>query len=411
MSFRPGIMKTSMAAADSPPLRVVLWSRGGAGGQYGGPGAAAQRIYATATMRDATRVTLVHGSAVQVESEPFADTVYLSRTRVGAHRVGGSLPSLATSVRDSVVFLRRAHRWLAEHAAEYDVFHGLAAKLLTLEPATWAARRGLTTVIKITSLASLRARSLWSGASLTRRRRARQLRAAGTVISISREITAELLRAGVPANRIAEIPNGVDVDAITPVTARERSERRRQLGLPDLPTVLFVGALVPRKNPHLLLQALAALRARDAQVVLLGPVREAYAGRLRALAAERGVAGRVVMPGFVTNVADYLAAADVFCLPSGEEGLPNAALEALAAGLPLVLTPFSGVRDLGVPDDGTGVLVAPEPAALATGLDTLLGDDATRDAMGRAGRALAERRFGLERVAALHVELFRSLRR
>jgi glycosyltransferase involved in cell wall biosynthesis len=111
----------------------------------------------------------------------------------------------------------------------------------------------------------------------------------------------------------------------------------------------------------------------------------------------------------VSNVRDYLAAADVFCLPSRQEGLPTSGLEALAAGLPLVLTEFSGVRDLGVEAGGTGFLVPPRPERIAAAIRTLLQDGAAWSAAACAARDLAVRRFSIRAAAEKHIQLFRSL--
>jgi glycosyltransferase involved in cell wall biosynthesis len=413
---RTGLAPVTADGRAGAPLRVLLWSRNGAGLHYGGPGMQAYRLYTRPEMREAARVTLVHGRP-ELDAVPgFTRSVCLGPARVGSQRsVGSPLLSRSVGLVDTVRFLRRARSWIREHAADFDVFHGMQSRLLTIEPAMWARAAGLPAVVMITGRANqVRAPAGLSGTYLLGRRRARQLRSLDAVVSMSREITEELRGAGVRAERIVEIPWGVDVDAITPAGPAERARRRAALGLPDRPTVLFTGVLVRRKRPHLLVEAVARLAREglDLQAVLLGPPPDpSYARRLRADAAAAGAADRLITPGFVTNVPDYLVAADVFCLPSRQEGLPTAGLEALAAGLPLVLTDFSGARDLGVGDGGTGVLVPPSAEGIAGAIRALLRDDAARAAAARAARDLAVRRFSIRAAAERHLELFRSLAR
>jgi glycosyltransferase involved in cell wall biosynthesis len=142
----------------------------------------------------------------------------------------------------------------------------------------------------------------------------------------------------------------------------------------DTPTVLSVGRLTPQKNHANLLEAVAiARRARALRLILLGdgPLRAELEARARAL----GVADAVAFEGFRDNVADYLAAADLFALSSDLEGLPLALLEALKAGTPVVSTDcVSGPREILV--DGTFGRLVPvrDPSALASAMLETLAD-------------------------------------
>ncbi len=117
--------------------------------------------------------------------------------------------------------------------------------------------------------------------------------------------------------------------------------------------------------------------------------------RLRARVAELGIGSRVHLAGFRSDVGDVLAAMDLFAVSSDREGMANAMLEAMMAGVPVVSTDVSGAREaLG---DGAGVVVERSEAALAEALAALLADPDRRARLGAAGRARAERRFGAER--------------
>ena len=120
---------------------------------------------------------------------------------------------------------------------------------------------------------------------------------------------------------------------------------------------------------------------------------------LRALAAELGVSERLHLPGFRRDVGDVLAALDVFVISSDREGLANAMLEAMAAGIPVVSTPVSGADEALEPfPDGTapGEIVPPEPEAIAASLRRLLANRDARRTMGATGRRRVAERFSAE---------------
>lgn len=194
----------------------------------------------------------------------------------------------------------------------------------------------------------------------------RVLPAAGAVVSVSAALSVELEALGVAPPRIRFVANGVDTSLFAP---RDKAEARRSLGLPpSARVVVFVGRLEPQKGVGDLLEAGRMLRARvpDALVVLLGDGVSADAVNEAARASH----GAILAPGArpPEEIARWLAACDVFTLPSWMEGTPNVVLEALASGRPVVATRVGGIPDV-VPVPATGVLVAPrDPAALATAL-------------------------------------------
>lgn len=200
--------------------------------------------------------------------------------------------------------------------------------------------------------------------------------------------------------KLRVVPNGIDVDTFA-ATAR-RGRVRAELGLaPDRLVVSLVGEVGWRKGQAVLLEAVARLRANGAAhdaVFLLageGGGRTELEARARAL----GLAdGTVRFLGFRDDVPDLLADTDLLVLPSFEEGFPNALLEGMALGLPVVSTPVDGIPEL-VVDGVTGVLTPPGDApALAAALGALLGDAARRRTMGEAGRARVREAFSQVRV-------------
>ena len=119
----------------------------------------------------------------------------------------------------------------------------------------------------------------------------------------------------------------------------------------------------------------------------------------------------VLRPGAVTAPEDWLAAADIFVLPSHAEGLPNAFLEAMASGLPILASDLAIHRQLA--DDGRAALLheVGDAPALAGELARLLADRQLADALGREARALAVSRYGMDAVADRWAELLLRLAR
>jgi glycosyltransferase involved in cell wall biosynthesis len=198
----------------------------------------------------------------------------------------------------------------------------------------------------------------------------RLLPRATMAVAVSRPLVTALAELGVPEDRICYVPNGVDTTLFRP---RARDEARARLGVDSTdPIVLFVGRLEPAKGIDELLGAIAILRRERPRTrfVLLGDGVSAKSVREVAEASD----GRVTAPGArpLAEVADWLAACDVFCLPSHREGTPNVVLEALACGRPVVATSVGGIPD--IVDESVGRLVAPGDAAgLARALIDALG--------------------------------------
>jgi len=230
----------------------------------------------------------------------------------------------------------------------------------------------------------------------------------------------DMVRAFGVTTRIEVIPNGVDLQRFYPEPdGRDRRLVREALGIPDSDLVICtVGAVLPRKGAHLLLEAWVRLLPRfpATHVVLVGPETHLehpklgdFRRRLEELARASGVPQRVHFTGVVDNVEAYLRAADLFVLPTEREGLPNSVLEAMAIALPVVITPYIGLSDdIGVA--GRHYLLAqPNGEALAEVMAGLLADPDRRRGLGRAGREWVEETMDLERSLDRYVALYREL--
>lgn len=188
------------------------------------------------------------------------------------------------------------------------------------------------------------------------------------------------------------VPNGINPDEFAKLP--DRAAVRAQYGLGDAPVCLFLGRLHPRKGVEVLVRAFKAADVPDAKLVIAGPDDGALAS-IQPLLNDR-----IVLTGYLAGEARLaaLASADVFALPATGEGLSMAALEAMAAGLPVLLSPGCNLPEAA--DAGAGLIVSPEVDTLAAALRALLTDPVRRAAMGDAGRALVRDRFTWDAVAA-----------
>ena len=219
-------------------------------------------------------------------------------------------------------------------------------------------------------------------------------------------VVADSLRqalAAPPAQRhkFVTVHNGVDLAAFE--AGSNRNGARSELGIePGWVAVGTTASLTPRKGHADLLDAASRVtRAHPRTRFVIvgdaeGPEGQPYVEGLRARATAAGLGEHVVFTGWRSDVARVLHGLDVFVLPSHNEGLPRAVLEAMAASLPVVATRVGGTADL-VMDGVTGLLVPPgAPLALATAIGRLLEDRALAGSMGEAGRRRVEAAFSVE---------------
>jgi glycosyltransferase involved in cell wall biosynthesis len=173
--------------------------------------------------------------------------------------------------------------------------------------------------------------------------------------------------------------------------------KRKELGLPpEGPIIGTVGRLVPIKGHTWLVRAVARVVVEFPQtcVVLVGD--GPLLGELKDLAAELGISPHVVFLGTRHDIPECLAVLDLFVLPSLNEGMGRALLEAMAVGCPVVATRVGGIPDI-VADGTTGLLVPPrDDRALAEAILTLLWDRSRRAAYGEAARRHVDGRFDVE---------------
>jgi glycosyltransferase involved in cell wall biosynthesis len=223
-------------------------------------------------------------------------------------------------------------------------------------------------------------------------------RAATKVVANSAAARAMLELEGIARKSIAVIPNGVDADA-TPA-------RRPELLRRPVRSVITVANLRAEKNHETVIEAAAILAKPYPDVRFLivgdGPRRR----ELEALATARNLGGRVMFLGYRDDVPSLLAGADIFVLPSRSEAFPNGAIEAMAAGLPVVASAVGGLLEL-IDDGRTGMLVPPgDPGQLAAALRRLIDDRSFAAALGSAARTDVRLRYSFDRMVSDFEDLY-----
>ncbi len=225
------------------------------------------------------------------------------------------------------------------------------------------------------------------------------------VICNSRMVREEIRRHfGLPEDRLHVVYNGVDLELFNPGLKSARAAMRSRLGIAEEAMVyLFVGSGFERKG---LPQLLAAMRAAEkAHLIVVGEDKRRR--QMQALGVQLGIAGRVHFAGGQSDVKPWYGAADCFVLPTLYDPFPNAALEAMASGLPLITTTQCGAAEFIQPGVSGLVHEAGDVAALAAAL-LAIGDVGKAGDMGRAAR-VAVSGLGLDAMAAQLTSLYRSL--
>jgi glycosyltransferase involved in cell wall biosynthesis len=236
-------------------------------------------------------------------------------------------------------------------------------------------------------------------------------RASTALVAVSPQVRDELVALDVaPPQRFAVVRLGIELQERIVSKADQRTERRRMLGIPrDSFAVGWIGRMTPVKRLGAVLSAFARLLETgvDARLCLVGdgPDREWVERR----AHELGIMRHTVFLGYQEDVGPLYAALDALVLPSRNEGTPVSAIEALAAGLPVVATRVGGVPDV-VRDGIDGFLVDPRRRGeLVDRLARLAADPHLRARMGTAGRERVLARYAVERLIDDVDSLYRSL--
>lgn len=225
----------------------------------------------------------------------------------------------------------------------------------------------------------------------------RLLKNVDRTICFSRFMRDHVVSLGADPDRARVVRKGVDVVHFRP--SDDRPSLKARLGLPNLPLILSVGGLIPRKGIDLTLDALARLAAHQAFVFVVcgeGP----ELGRLQALAREQGIADRVRFVGRVARdvMPDYFAACDCLVHAPALEAAGNVLFEAMASGRPVICTRSGGPEEY-VEDGVTGFVVeSGDAVALADRIEALLTDAERRESLGATALNRAHTAFTFDRM-------------
>jgi glycosyltransferase involved in cell wall biosynthesis len=242
---------------------------------------------------------------------------------------------------------------------------------------------------------------------------------ADSIVANAEAVRSWLVSQGHPPRKIRVIRNGVDLSRFAARTTEPRLHR--EFGISDrVPLIAVVARLSRVKGIDDFVRAASAVASRfsDARFVVFGdsrktgdPTESTYADELRQLAASLGIGDRLLFTGYRTDVAELLPELTLSVLPSHTEGLPNAILESMAAGVPVVASNVGGIPEL-IDDGVTGLLVPPrDPRALSAAICRLLSEPAFAAGLASAAVRAARERFSVERMVRETEELYASFSR
>ena len=204
---------------------------------------------------------------------------------------------------------------------------------------------------------------------------------------------------------IVSVPTGIDLARYAPA---DRAQAKLRLGLdPQQACIGIVATLRSWKGHRYLVEAFAGLARKDARLLMVGdgPGRD----NLREQVARLGLGERVLMPGNQSEVTPWLQALDVFALPSyANEGVPQALMQAMGVGVPVISTPVGSIDEL-VRHEETGLLVPPQdPDALRAAIERLLAEPELAQRLAREARAWVLSRCSRERMLDRMEAVFRE---
>jgi glycosyltransferase involved in cell wall biosynthesis len=235
-------------------------------------------------------------------------------------------------------------------------------------------------------------------------------------VSLSSEITKEIGTLPLDARRAVEIPQGVNLERFAPAEAATKAALRSKLDLPERPLALYVGVFDGRKNVEWLVKTWAKFRAQFPEwcLLLVGPKSRdlqdsGLKDALRTFIQEQGLADEILFRDFTPQVEDFYRVADLFVLPSHNEGMPNVVLEAMASGVPCVVTRISGTTDL-IAHGVTGMLFdVNDERSLLDALNPLTRDGGLRNDIGERARERIRERYSSARVADRYIQLYQEI--
>ena len=311
--------------------------------------------------------------------------------------------------------------YLWRHRHAYDVLQVCAFRVLGWVGGWISLTTGKAVVLRAEACGE------WSGAFTRKEKpnpvlrgylavRNRVLLRCDRFLSISRVIREEYVAGGIPEEKILEITNGIDLQPFRPAgSAAEQRGLREALGLPvAVPCWCYLGKLIEGKGLTFLLQLFAEMRRThpELHLVLIGAGGGQFLdceAELRTQVADLGLQGAVTFTGYTTRVPEWLRACDGLLFPSEAESLGLAAVEAMASGIPVLVSDVGGLKDV-VTHDVNGMRLPPKDLdAWQRAWTSLLGDPERSRRLAQAGRERAVAGFDIREIAQQTTAAFSAL--
>lgn len=310
------------------------------------------------------------------------------------------------------LYLTTLFLYLVWHRNEYDVIHSHSAMFGA--PIGVSAGRLLGKKSLVRAMAS----GVWGDIKRLREGEGgtisgtgwmvRRLKEADCVVALNRQVSGELLEIGVRLERIVHIPNGVEIERIQP---------KADYGLgPEITrdlTVSFLGRLHPQKGIDVLLSAFKQVREKLPQfswrLMLIGE--GTRRPQYEAMADQLSISPCVEFRGQVADPYPLLGQSDIFVLPSRSEGMSNALLEAMAHGLPCIVTDIDGNHDV-IRHNQNGLLMGLDDVnGLVDAIVSLATDQKLRERLGREAVRTVRDRYSLDSIADQYIALYADMLR
>lgn len=324
-------------------------------------------------------------------------SVKLWAYRTSQYRIEAkTITNLLTSITFSVNLLIN----LIKKRKEYDLvhFHGASIPLLITTPFLKLLKKKIIAKVSSAKL-GIEAGSFYGRYRFLSNVFISILKRVDAFVAISKEIEEGLFAEGYERSRIYRIPNFVDTSVFFPEDKKKQNDK----------VVIFSGALDKRKGIEILLEAWKDVQQVFPQWKLLILGDGLMKTSLIMQAETLGITKSTVFAGHVHNVPDHLRKADLFVLPSIQEGLPNSLLEAMGCELPVVASRIGGVVDV-VEDGKTGMLFEPGNVAdLSSALKRLVEDVALRRKLGAEARKTITEKFSIDIVTDNYFKIYQDL--
>lgn len=366
------------------PLKILLWSPKGCGNHYYGPGKNAFNLYSEIKKNEELELVLVHAYPNHEKLSLF-DEVY----RIGNFEDLKLIPF--------VKYLLKSFEILWKYRKQGFVFHGLDVYSNIYIPALIAKLLGYRVALKVAAYPSGFNASKNKLLLFSRRI---SIHLIDKFFAISYEIVDELKGLKVKGDKIECVYNGVEIPQNREDILKGHSG--------DTKTILFTGALVRRKRPHLLIKAIAKSKNPKAWIMnLVGPITDkAYFSEMEAMVEAYGLSEQINFHGFKRDLNEFYLQADLYALPSLSEGMPNGVLEAMSFSLPILISNFSSASILCNKENG---FIADNVEGYSNCLDLFIENTPLFEAKGSKSFDLVKRDFSLSKVSEKYTKILNEL--